>query len=739
MSNFNFYKKYNNNDFISEIERIESNINSRKFNFPNEIRKALEYFLDFEFNDVCEIKSVGPKINYIKQKNMLNDSILNKVSELNNSVKPYSHSGNDYTKVSFELKKDMLNRMFDIISEYKETHVINFNESIYNDTNKEYFSKEYSKQMFFDLLEEKEIADFECFELFCAKYLMDLDDIDSEKRVIGSVKNGGINLFEIDEETQTIKIGHCKYKKEINKLDVQDSFDKIITTIDSFYKDKFYDKNEDIKDIGANWNNYIEENLNVELVLYTSADANFKYKDLLQNLEKKLNKIIGNEHHIIIKVIDEKEIEKILISKQAKPGVKNVFLELCNEDSLISIDTKDFGKVTLAVIKGESLRTIYKNQERKGQLFEKNVRGYIKYKKIDEEINSTLLFSPEKFLILNNGLTIIGQNVTKNSGFLTFEELFIVNGAQTTSLIGEIEENKSLNDVNVFVKIIDNSNVKLVDAISEASNNQKPIKPVDLIANNDGVRRFAKHLENKNSNYALIYKRSDRLKKDIKIKNKKAIQTEELMKMYYSFVKQQPGTARSGFKKIIEIKANADFVFQRMNIAKDDGYNFFLNLMYINEMFELFLHSLKNTYKNIGKIITKDNNEFEFVKNGKHAIFAIIGATIYYLTLKSKHIENDIEIYRHYETKLQLSSFIKHNNEKDELVKELFDEIAEEAARIIELSNKPSSNFLKTDSNYELLFNQIIKNVFGARKKTRIEELVEILFKPLKLKDTNLK
>ncbi len=142
--------------------------------------------------------------------------------------------------------------------------------------------------MFFDLLEEKEIADFECFELFCAKYLMDLDDIDSEKRVIGSVKNGGINLFEIDEETQTIKIGHCKYKKEINKLDVQDSFDKIITTIDSFYKDKFYDKNEYIKDIGANWNNYIEENLNVELVLYTSADANFKYKDLLQNLEKKI-------------------------------------------------------------------------------------------------------------------------------------------------------------------------------------------------------------------------------------------------------------------------------------------------------------------------------------------------------------------------------------------------------------------------------------------------------------------
>ncbi len=54
------------------------------------------------------------------------------------------------------------------------------------------------------------------------------------------------------------------------------------------------------------------------------------------------------------------------------------FLELCNEDSLISIDTKDFGKVILAVIKGKSLRTIYKNQERKGQLFKKNVRRYIK-------------------------------------------------------------------------------------------------------------------------------------------------------------------------------------------------------------------------------------------------------------------------------------------------------------------------------------------------------------------------
>ncbi|WP_342259080.1 AIPR family protein [Spiroplasma endosymbiont of Dioctria linearis] len=735
--NFKFYKNYGNKEFYEKIITVEENINSKKYPFPVEIRKLLELFIDYEFSNVENIKTVGSKIKYIVDNKQASISITNKISKLNEIVKPFAHSGSDFSDVKFDQKKDMLNKMHEIITDYKEVYDEEFKESFYTDENKMYFEKKYSKKYFQQLLDEKELKDSECFELFSSKYLMKLDELEYEQRVVGGKNDGGINIFFIDDENYSINIAQCRYVSSITKEDIESSIDKIINTINCFNENRYNDKKDEIKSIGSNWLNYLEENNSISVSFITSAKIEFEISTILSKYKKQIQKKLGNEIKVNFSIICEKEIEEILKNDALKAGVKECKLELVDKDSYIEIKTENYSDVLLAVITGESLRKVYESQSREGQIFEKNVRGYIKNGKIDSGIKNTLKDNPEKFLILNNGLTIIAKNINRDGRHLKFDELFIVNGGQTTSLIGDSSINSSIKEVKVFVKIIDNSNENIIEEISEASNNQKPIKPIDLIANNRNVKKFHDLINSKKSKYRLIYKRADRLNQEAKRMNKKIVKTEDLMKLYFSFIEQKPGTARSGFKNQIT-KDNSDVIFRKFNSTKGNGYDFFLDLMYLEEIYEHNFKKWKTSNDKDELNKGKDLNEFEFLKNGKNATVALIGAMVYYITCFNKNVKPNIESYQNQRSKILLSSFIKksefeNKSDKDDKFITLINLIAQESASVIKNSGMITTNFLKTDANYSKLFDEIILN-FGSRNVTLVEQNCKELLTGMKFK-----
>lgn len=77
-------------------------------------------------------------------------------------------------------------------------------------------------------------------------------------------------------------------------------------------------------------------------------------------------------------------------------------------------------------------------------LYEKNVRKFLGNKrKVNKGIEHTIEFTPERFGLYNNGITIVAEQLSRDSvGMLTLVNPYIVNGCQTTRSIWSVLQRK---------------------------------------------------------------------------------------------------------------------------------------------------------------------------------------------------------------------------------------------------------------------------------------------------------
>jgi len=122
----------------------------------------------------------------------------------------------------------------------------------------------------------------------------------------------------------------------------------------------------------------------------------------------------------------------------------------------------------------------------KGELlFSANIRNYLGVVKSDNDINSgiktTATNEPEHFWAYNNGLTILTRGFQHDSEgkLLTVNGLSIVNGAQTTGVVGNLDQNPGPNAV-VQVRFISTSNRDLIRSIIKFNNSQNKVKSSDF-------------------------------------------------------------------------------------------------------------------------------------------------------------------------------------------------------------------------------------------------------------------
>lgn len=147
----------------------------------------------------------------------------------------------------------------------------------------------------------------------------------------------------------------------------------------------------------------------------------------------------------------------------------------------------------LAPIPGEVLANIY--IEHGSQVLEGNVRSFLSVRgKVNKGIRKTILSEPEKFFILNNGITVTSRGVNfeevQGGVFITkIDDLQIVNGGQTTASLAnsKLKERADLSNIQVMMKlsVLKDRNVseKLVPEISRASNSQNKIDEADFFSN----------------------------------------------------------------------------------------------------------------------------------------------------------------------------------------------------------------------------------------------------------------
>ncbi|MCF2495772.1 AIPR family protein [Dyadobacter chenhuakuii] len=143
-------------------------------------------------------------------------------------------------------------------------------------------------------------------------------------------------------------------------------------------------------------------------------------------------------------------------------------------------------------INGNDLAQLW--SENRGRLFSDNIRDFIGFSEVNEDIRETALNEPENFYFYNNGITALCQSLHKKPvgggdravGIFVANDLKIVNGAQTVGSIGNAYEinPEQIGKLNVFIKIIslENCPPEFGLNVTKKTNTQNRIDKKDFVS-----------------------------------------------------------------------------------------------------------------------------------------------------------------------------------------------------------------------------------------------------------------
>lgn len=124
-------------------------------------------------------------------------------------------------------------------------------------------------------------------------------------------------------------------------------------------------------------------------------------------------------------------------------------------------------------------------------LFYDNVRDFQGDNEVNNEIKQTLQ-SPDKdlFVLLNNGVTVVAENIIKTGDKFNIEDFQVVNGCQTSHVLFNNREYVT-NAMYIPIKLIVSDDDNIKNKIIKATNRQTQVKNEELTALTD----FQKSLE----------------------------------------------------------------------------------------------------------------------------------------------------------------------------------------------------------------------------------------------------
>ena len=394
---------------------------------------------------------------------------------------------------------------------------------------------------------------------------------------------------------------------------------------------------------------------------------------------------------------------------------------------------KSQGKVTLENGQGAvvnisafDLKRLYSAYATKG-LFNRNLRYYIKQKKVDDGINRSLEKNREQFWFMNNGIIIGCEDFEFDGNKVNLSKFSIINGAQTTTLIGESQYVDKTTDFPVVCKLIKYTTDRFLDEVAEASNSQKPINDRDLIANRYEQKHLKEELLKHTPPVYVEIKRGEKRPSKTKYREPwQRVKNEDIGQLILSFILQRPGTARSNKKSIFSVETTYTAVFRRSH-----DYRMIVQMLQLKTIYEQYIEK---------KLDTFDKHQKGIANNGKFCILALIGFLIknekgHFDSATIKNIINGTD-----ERKISdsigaddlsgelFSSDDNYIKNIENLIYELIDAVSEKYQSEEENGRTSSySNFLKTDKTYcTTIVPTILKKYCNKERfKKTIQEYLE--------------
>ena len=518
-------------------------------------------------------------------------------------------------------------------------------------------------------------------------YNKNIGEQDIRENFVDGSNDGGIDFILNKEDVMYLIQG--KSSSNISYEDIRNIFFKINTTVNNFEKGKYDIYSEKLKSTYLNAYDDLSENKNITLVLFTNTVFTKELKEKIEELKKE--EFINNYN---IEIYDLKDIElKKIMSSLEKEYIQQESIRLSEARNALK-----YGDNGIIVnIKASSLKKIYVKHSKNG-LFSYNLREHISQKNVDNGIENTIKKEKENFWFYNNGITIGCEDFELDGYMLKLYNFSIINGAQTTTKIGEsklIIENEY--DFDIVCKVVKakrslNTESDFIMKISEASNSQKPIKARDLKANSREQKILQTKCAENNNSLAVEIKRGVKPKNYYKVEKWQRVSNEYVGQLILACLFQKPGSARSGKIMIF----TSEKIYNQIYKNRIHDYDIIFDLVRIADKYEEF----KNIYAN-------NLNDVDLIaacKNGKLTTLAII----FYLYKRFNGIvkncmDESLNEDNIVNTRLTLDY---KEDDYDNKLNSLFKFIIKKLSDIYEkrkesLKLTSYSNFFKTDKTYQ--------------------------------------
>jgi len=268
---------------------------------------------------------------------------------------------------------------------------------------------------------------------------------------------------------------------------------------------------------------------------------------------------------VIFNAIDANEIGRLYRNTKNSVTTTFVFQDKVTLPDLPGISESYLGILPLLEFKkilideNDSIRNIFYDNVRDFQGINNPVNT-----SISETLNSD---ARELFTVLNNGVTIVANDLKTSGNRFTISDYQIVNGCQTSNILFDYLNNNTTETINNFhlpIKLIVTNNDEVKNKITIATNSQTAIKREQLQAMTDYQKNLEMYFQTFDGDGRLFYeRRSGQYQTDGNVLRARIINIKDLIKSFSSIFYENPDRVTTYFGSIVtqNVESESPLIF----------------------------------------------------------------------------------------------------------------------------------------------------------------------------------
>lgn len=186
-----------------------------------------------------------------------------------------------------------------------------------------------------------------------------------------------------------------------------------------------------------------------------------------------------------------------------------------------------------------------------GGIFYDNVRDWQDYNEVNSGIRQTVLSDKKaRFVLMNNGVTIIARGLKQVGNIFTIENFQIVNGCQTSNVLFDQRDKLQDSGIHVPLRLIWTNDDNVIDSVVTGTNQQTELTPEQIYARTEFAKRLEKHFESHPEAIRLHYERRDGQYDRVPVERGRIVAPQTLIKVFASMFLEEPHAAAKSYKTL---------------------------------------------------------------------------------------------------------------------------------------------------------------------------------------------